>query len=60
MTELKPCQFCGGNVRFVKLYSYFIDSAIYCDGCDIVFTMDDCTASDDEITKAWNRRVDNG
>lgn len=53
--DLKPCPFCGGNVRFDKLYS-----VIYCDGCDMVFTLDDCTASDDEIIKEWNRRVDNG
>ena len=58
--DLKPCPFCGGNVRFDKLYSYFRDHVIYCDRCDIVFTLDDCTASDDEIARVWNRRVDNG
>lgn len=55
---LKPCPFCGGSVRFDKAYSYFRDSVIYCDDCDMVFTLDDCQASDDEICEAWNRRAD--
>lgn len=59
MVELEPCPFCGGRVRFDKAYSYFRDSVIYCDDCDIVFTLDDCHASDDEICAAWNRRTDN-
>lgn len=57
--KLKPCPFCGGAVRFDKSYSYFFDSLIYCDGCDMVFTLYDCTASDDDIVRAWNRRADN-
>lgn len=56
--ELKPCPFCGGSVRFDKAYSYFRDSVIYCDDCDMVFTLDDCQASDDEICESWNRRSD--
>lgn len=59
-TDLKPCPFCGGDVRFDKAYSYFRDSVIYCDGCDMVFTLDDCAASDDDIVRVWNRRADNG
>ena len=54
--ELKPCPFCGADVRLDKAYSYFRDSVIYCDGCDMVFTLDDTTATDDDIIKAWNRR----
>lgn len=59
MDELKPCPFCGGDVRFDEAYRYFRDNMIYCDGCDMVFTLDDCTASDDDIARAWNRRADN-
>lgn len=58
--DLNPCPFCGGDVRFDKAYSYFRDSVIYCDGCDMVFTLDDCAASDDDIVRAWNRRADHG
>lgn len=58
--DLKPCPFCGGNVRFEKAYSYFHDTVIYCDRCDIVFMMDDYDASDDDVARAWNRRADNG
>lgn len=60
MAELKPCPFCGGSVRFDETYSFFSDHVIYCDSCDIVFSLDDCTARKDEIAQVWNRRVDNG
>lgn len=60
MAELKSCPFCGGSVRFDEAYNYFRDHVIYCDGCDIVFTLDDCTATAEEVIAAWNRRVDNG
>lgn len=61
MFELKPCPFCGGNVRFDVAYSYFRDTVIYCNNCDIVFALDNCSkASDDDVARAWNRRVDNG
>lgn len=58
--ELKPCPFCGGDVRFDKACIYFKDSVIYCDGCDMVFTLDDRAASDDDIIRVWNRRRRNG
>ena len=59
-TGLKPCPFCGCDVRFDAAYSYFRDKVIYCDSCDMVFTLDDCGATASEIAEAWNRRVDNG
>lgn len=58
--ELKPCPFCGGVVRFDKACSYFRKSVIYCDGCDMVFTLDDFSASDDDIVRVWNRKDGNG
>lgn len=58
--ELEPCPFCGGDVRFDKACSYFRDSVIYCNGCDMLFKLDDRAASDDDIARAWNRRADNG
>ena len=33
--NLKPCPFCGGNVRFDVAYSYFRDTVIYCDDCPV-------------------------
>ena len=60
LVDLKPCPFCGGNVRFDEAYSYFRDIVIYCDSCDMVFTLDDCETTASEIADAWNRRADNG
>lgn len=56
MPDLKPCPFCGHGVRFDNAYSYFRDFVIYCDGCDMVFTLDDLSATEQEIAEAWNRR----
>ena len=55
--ELKPCPFCGGKVRLDTAYSYFRDTVIYCDGCDMVYTLDDCSATKEQIAEAWNRRI---
>ena len=57
MTELKPCPFCGGEVRLDIAYSYFRDTVIYCDGCDMVYTLDDCDATKEQIAEAWNMRA---
>lgn len=60
MEEMKPCPFCGGTVRFDEAYNYFRDTVIYCDSCDMVFALDDCTATAEETIEAWNRRINNG
>ena len=54
--ELKPCPFCGGEVRLDEAYSCQ-DAVIYCDGCNMVFTLDDCIATKEQIAEAWNRRI---
>jgi restriction alleviation protein, Lar family len=59
MTELKPCPFCGQSVRLDVVYNYFHDTVIYCDECDMVFTLDDCNATSEQIAEAWNRRAEN-
>lgn len=59
MYELKPCPFCGGSVHMETGYSYFRDYVIYCDGCDSVFTLDDCHSSRDDVKEVWNRRIAN-
>ena len=59
MGDLKPCPFCGGeNVHLDKAYSYFRDIVIYCEDCDMVFTLDDCNTTEQEVIEAWNRRVE--
>lgn len=55
--ELKPCPFCGGEVRLDVAYSYFRDTVIYCGGCDMVFALDDCIATKEQIAEAWNKKV---
>lgn len=58
--DLNSCPFCGGDVHFDRSYSYFRDVVIYCDECDTIFALDDCTAVDSDLARAWNRRADNG
>ena len=55
--ELKPCPFCGErSARLDKAYSYYSDTVIYCENCDIVFSLDDVNATEEQLIKAWNRR----
>lgn len=58
MPELKPCPFCGCPVHVDYAYRYFRDFVIYRSGCDMVFTLDDCHASEEMIHGAWNKRVE--
>lgn len=61
MIELKPCPFCGECAAHIdKAYSYYSDKVIYCENCDIVFSLDDCNAKEEQLIEAWNRRADNG
>lgn len=59
--ELKPCPFCGECAAHLdEAYSYYSDKVIYCENCDIVFSLDDCNATEEQLIEAWNRRDDNG
>lgn len=57
MPELKPCPFCGGYVHLDEAYSYFRDFVLYCEGCDMVFTLDSFRATKKELIEAWNQRA---
>ena len=59
MTEkLKPCPFCGGYVHLDEAYSYFRDFVLYCEGCDMVFTLDSICATKKDLIEAWNQRAE--
>lgn len=58
MTELKPCPFCGGYVHLDEAYSYLHDFVLYCEGCDMVFTLDSLCVTKQELIEAWNRRAE--
>ena len=47
----------AAEVRLDVAYSYLRDAVIDCDGCDMVFTLDDCIATKEQVAEAWNRRV---
>lgn len=34
-----------------------VETVIYCDGCDMVYTLDDRSATKEQIAEAWNRRA---
>jgi len=60
MTELKPCPFCGHEVHLDRtFYSLWREYAIYCENCDMWFTLDDVYAHEEDIVEAWNRSVNN-
>ena len=57
MTDLKPCPFCGGDVKIT--IGVFGSSMIVCDKCgaDVCFYGAEVI---DKAIDAWNRRNENG
>ena len=55
--ELRPCPFCGNSVQIDYSY-YYRDYVIYCNYCDMIYSLDDCNASEEKVCEAWNRRAD--
>ena len=51
MSELKPCPFCGGEVKIIPEGDYH---EIICVNCQLSMWWN--TA--DELVKAWNRRAE--
>lgn len=59
MTELKPCPFCGGDVRIdAHGPTYMRDFIITCDNCNYYFMLDALDATENDLIKAWNRRAE--
>ena len=56
MLELKPCPFCGADVHIDHGPTYFREHLLYCEGCDMYFALDDINATEDELTRVYNRR----
>ena len=59
MAELKPCPFCGGNVK----HRYFSDGffnycRVECKRCNVMMTQVDRIGI--EAIEAWNRRAEDG
>ena len=53
-SELKPCPFCGGQTEIVLESDYF---TVRCTNTECYSVIDDWRTSEDEATKAWNRRI---
>lgn len=60
MAKLKPCPFCGGEVRIISSKKDFQTSVEETYGlckCGFVFTI---LSEVNKFEKKWNRRADNG
>ena len=60
-TELKPCPFCGGNAKNVKLRNIAvkIKEAYYVE-CAVCRVRTMVELDIDTAIEAWNRRAENG
>ena len=57
MAELKPCPFCGGEAKIVRLFtSTRYDCFVKCTKCD---NESGLYTSKQNAVKEWNRRFDN-
>lgn len=55
MDKLKPCPFCGGEVK-LSFHPYYGTYRVRCYGCGC-YVNQHC-AIEDEATEAWNRRTE--
>lgn len=59
MSTIKPCPFCGGRVRFVSDFAFFLSSAVIsCEKCNISIFSNEIFTMPDELKEMWNRRVE--
>ena len=47
-----------GYVHLDEAYSYFRSFVLYCEGCDMVFTLDPICATKEDLIDAWNQRAE--
>ena len=65
MDKLKPCPFCGHDVRFAYDV-YMMPNGIWCDNCHMVARWARIRANDedtagvlmDQYSEAWNKRAE--
>ena len=57
--NLKPCPFCGENVRISRYIDEISENhfRVVCTNCDVKIDGYIRTKSEEEITDWWNRRV---
>lgn len=55
MTELKPCPFCGGKAKILKMTFGGVSYQVICGSCSA--NLDQRFAYEDEAIEAWNRRA---
>ena len=55
MPELKPCPFCGSEVKKIMVFDWMVFSCSEC-GADVSFHN---KKSDRDECEAWNRRAEN-
>lgn len=58
--ELKPCPFCGGEAHIVIRHNEDLSWVRYYVACRRCDTRTGRRKTSELVSKAWNRRVDNG
>lgn len=53
--KLKPCPFCGGDVRLIR--APLGTNVIICDRCGLDAMFFGCEKNQNKIREAWNRRT---
>lgn len=68
--KLKPCPFCGGEVKIYNMVSNIAQHldgfltldgecyAVRCDDCNCEISFISAAASEEQTTQAWNRRTE--
>lgn len=63
MADLKPCPFCGGEARMLKMNGFkrsFFNHIVKRPTCTKCYATMFVWFDEDTAIEAWNRRADNG